>query len=102
MKIFGHEYEIIFRDMSVDDLSGRGSVARNTIEINTHNHAPTQMEDTFLHEVLHQISDILKLSMKEALVHRLAAGLHTVIKDNPEIFSMRLPEGKNKGKEVLN
>lgn len=95
IKIFGHEYEVRYRDMQRegDDYRGKSITRQNFLEIAACE--PTsQQEDTFIHEIIHALSYLLKLDMKENLVHRLAAALHTVIKDNPDIFTMKLPRDK--------
>ena len=86
MKIFGHEVEIRYTDLSGANIAGNSQYLRSVIEIGNNGQSRSQMEDTLIHELLHQISYVLKLDMKEELVHRLAAGLHTVIKDNPVRF----------------
>lgn len=48
-------------------------------------------EQTFLHEILHGIvSDRdLAIENEEAVVDAIAKGLHQIIRDNPDIFTVR-------------
>ena len=90
IKIFGHQYDVDYRELRGDDRLGESSNAQNRIVIDPWQ-APSQQEDTFLHEMVHQISNVLGLKLDEGTVWRLAAGLHTIIVDNPQVFSLRLP-----------
>ncbi len=90
IKIFGHQFDVDYRELRGKDLLGESSNAQNRIVIDPWQ-APSQQEDTFLHEIVHQISNVLGLKLDEETVWRLAAGLHTIIVDNPQVFSLRLP-----------
>jgi hypothetical protein len=93
LKIFGHLYEVKYRDMSTEEYHGRAVFTKGVIEIDSSINSSRQ-EETLLHETLHHVSNLLCLGMKEELVHRLAVGLHTIIIDNPEVFSLDLPVDK--------
>lgn len=58
---------------------------KNEIRLNKANE-PDQMQCTLLHEILHGISDMQDIDLSENVVRRLANGLYSVIKDNPELF----------------
>jgi len=90
IKIFGHQFTLEYRELRSDGNLGSSNCARNNITVDPWQ-VESQQEDTFLHEVVHQISNILDLKLEEGTVQRLAAGLHTIIVDNPDVFSLRLP-----------
>lgn len=91
MKILGHRYEVRYGDLSGEEYRGRCHTRKNVLEIGT-DIAVSHREDTLLHEMLHAIDDVLSLGLDEQQVVRLAAGLHAVIIDNPDIFTMRMPD----------
>lgn len=45
---------------------------------------PDQQRDTLLHEVIHAISETVKLNLTEEQVHALGGLLFAVFRDNPE------------------
>ena len=51
------------------------------------NDLPLEMEqDTVLHETIHCIEDGMKMDLSEEVVERLAAGLLSVFKENPDFL----------------
>ena len=53
-----------------------------------------QRRDTLLHEIIHAISDSVKLNMKEKQVHALACCMLQVLRDNPELVEYLLKENE--------
>src|SRR5574343_1848552 len=93
LKIFGHLVEVRYRPMRGERINGLNITDHNIIDINVE--TPTsKQEEVLLHEVFHNISDNLNLNLEEDTVQRLAVGLHTIITDNPEVFSLDLPVDK--------
>lgn len=58
---------------------------RHRINVATRNIAAAEQQDTLMHEILHALSDTLRLRLKEKQVHPLAAGLIQVLHDNPKV-----------------
>ena len=89
--ILGHTYHISECDpgMWCSNGMGRSDVRRGTIELNI---AMTDdvKRSTLIHEVIHQLADILDISSireSESNISALAAGFYTILKDNPELVS---------------
>ena len=43
-------------------------------------------EESYLHEIIHQIDSALDLGMREKMVRRLSVGLYQVLHDNKLVF----------------
>lgn len=93
LKIFGHLVEVNYEILRGKNHNGLNNSDYNKMEISAD--LPTsKQEEVLLHEVFHNISDNLNLNLEEDTVQRLAVGLHTIIIDNPEVFSLDLPVDK--------
>ena len=93
VKIGPHTYEIKFEEKMSNNHDSLGlSVHEHGLIKLDPDMTQTQIEDTFLHEVLHcmnQQTEVFKgedKDAKEDSVKRLAPLLLQFIKDNPEIF----------------
>ena len=78
MKILGKPVEIRWTEeiLEVAATLGASSSIKQTIWLSTALQ-PEQLADTFLHEVIHIVSDELHLGFDEDTVCRLACGLHS-------------------------
>jgi len=48
--------------------------------------------NTFVHECLHGIDDVVGIGLTEEQVNKLAGGVYAWIKDNPDIFASSIKE----------
>lgn len=93
IKIGGAVYGVVLVDGLRDPenengiIHGKCDQTKRFIHLNAANE-PNMQETTFLHELVHALSEIYGITpMPEADVDRLANGLHAVIRQNPGIFS---------------
>lgn len=79
LKIGGHPYEILVSDLKHEDptkeLYGRHEVRENIIYIND-TIAPSRMEETLIHEVLHAIFYNTGLEHDEKQIEAISNGLY--------------------------
>ena len=94
IKILGHTYDLILDERLNQKEGSVGLFSANTNEI--------KIDSTFLQSrqeegLLHEIFESMRyhLNMTDALSHQnlsaLSEVLYQVMKDNPHIFSMRMP-----------
>ena len=77
LSILGKPYEIKWSDeLEVTGLLGACSQSKQVIWLSTQV-GPAQLQDTALHEVLHIVSEELKLGIDEENICRLACGLYS-------------------------
>ena len=77
LSILGKPYSIKWNDdLEVSGLLGACAQAKQVIWLST-SIAPAQLQDTAMHEVLHIISDELKLGLEEETICRLSCGLYS-------------------------
>lgn len=84
LKIIGREYKVEYNE-ELNGLYGRCDERNQLISI-TPNQLPAIEVDTVLHEVVHAVSDMMNLQMKERQVYCITTGLIAVMKDNPELL----------------
>lgn len=90
IKILAFDYSIRWVDTSVSlwaDAVG-GCDRQNLVILLSTNQAEQQLKDTVLHEVIHALNYHLQLMegvSDEDIARRLATGLLTVFRDNPEL-----------------
>lgn len=78
IKVGGHIYKVQFVDVEdIDRNCGEQNRARNTIRIRK-DLPQSQIEETFIHEVLHAINGALK----EETIDMLAMGIYQILVDN--------------------
>ena len=78
MTILGKPIEIRWTDelLEVGSMLGASNPSRQTIWLSTALKS-AQLQDTAMHEVLHIISDELKLGLEEETICRLSCGLYS-------------------------
>ena len=84
IKIGWKQYKIIHAKEALNDgseLYGQISYDRQTITLRASN-SPEQDEATFIHEVLHGVSEMYGLGLDEKAVTLLGDALYTVVGDN--------------------
>lgn len=92
VRVFGLDYRIVGMSRSVSEsLGALGEIDFDRLEIKICEGLADQKEaETLLHEILHGILDATASQEtkdgEEALVNRLASGLTSVIRDNPELI----------------
>jgi hypothetical protein len=79
MKILGYNYKVVHKAMKKN--LGKYKFSKLEISIDT-KQAQQQLESTTLHEILHAISEHLKLKLDEDTVGRLEVGLYQSLTDN--------------------
>lgn len=93
VKVGAHRYAVEYDDLIYDRDEQQeylGRVAYQTMKIQIKSgRAPSQMAETFLHEVVHAISNDRRLNMDEHQVDQMAAGMLAVLVDNPDVFGAR-------------
>jgi hypothetical protein len=99
LKILGHIYEIIFNKNQTLEHNTVGSCCSNTQEIKIGSNYPiTNQEEVLLHEILEAIKYRLDLSdtdFSHRTLSSISETLYCVIRDNPLIFSLRLPKNED-------
>lgn len=85
-----------FKDFHVNMIDGNVisdyKVCYGNIEYDNGNinisalHSEDQQNCTFIHECLHGIDEVFEIGLEEEQVRKLAKGIYTFIKDNPDIF----------------
>lgn len=94
VKVGAHSYKVSFeKDLSTNHaVMGQSRHAKGQIVLDTEQ-MQTQLEDTFIHEILHAIQfqcNFLNTrdgQVEEDAIARLAPALLQVIKDNPNLFN---------------
>ena len=81
VKIGAREYTVEIVDI-INDRDDLGETKHSKLHIKIKKSKPTQMEQTFLHELFHCIAG----TFSEYEVDTLANNLHLLIKDNPGVF----------------
>jgi hypothetical protein len=96
VRIFGLDYKLVSMPVAVSEAIGAlGEIDFEKLEIKICAGLPDQKEtETILHEIFHGIleatgSEDIK-DGEEALVNRLASGMNSVLRDNPELFKFLL------------
>jgi hypothetical protein len=93
IKIFGHNYRYIHERNLARDRGAQGQSCGNSCEIIYDKSLPeTSQEEALIHEIIEQINYNLELSLEHPKITCLGTSIHQVIKDNPHIFTMRLPD----------
>lgn len=96
IKVGGHHYAVEYEPLIYDtdeqqEYLGRASYQEAKLQIKT-GRAPSQMAETFLHEVVHAISNDRRLEMSEHQVDQMAAGFLALMIDNPKLFEQSFVE----------
>lgn len=82
-QIFGQTYQVKWSDdLPHSNCYGRYIPGENTLELTTKPYPKTLIEQTFIHELLHCILDVLsedKLYTNEKLIDTVASCLHQVL-----------------------
>jgi hypothetical protein len=87
MKLLGHRIEIQGCDPSMWTDTGMGRSSIGTCKILIKSTMPCDaFNSTLLHEILHMIADHSALNITEQQNSALAAGLYSVMRDNPIMF----------------
>lgn len=82
IKVFGKPYAINYVDQ-VDETDSLGECDVRLCEIKILNTmCDAQKKDTLIHELLHIISEELRLGVSEKQVASLAVGLYSVFREN--------------------
>ena len=86
IKIFAHEFEVIFEspELWAQDGMGRSSIKEQKIYINSEMDGDAKFS-TLLHEIIYAIADLNSLQFQENEIDALALGLFTTLKDSPEL-----------------
>lgn len=74
-----------------NELLGEISYMEEVIRI-SNKISQNEQNQTFMHEMIHGLLDKIgynEMAVDEKFVDRLATGLYEVIKDNPQIFTMK-------------
>jgi len=91
LRILGKVWTVKQARPVLGDDSGESDFDRCLI-VHTVNECEQQRRDTLLHEIIHAVSDSIKLKLKEKQVHALACALLAVLRDNPELVEYLLKE----------
>jgi hypothetical protein len=76
--ILGKPYKIDYcKSSDINGMLGSANRAKQVIRINIDDQGPDQKKETLLHEVLHMVSDELKLGLTESIISCLAVGLYS-------------------------
>jgi glycogen debranching enzyme len=89
VKIGGYNYNVTKSEivLNQDNEVCYGTHDFTNLQINIASKYIKQVQDaSFLHEIIHGISDIYHLNLKEDMVGKLGDALYQVIIDNPDMF----------------
>jgi cob(I)alamin adenosyltransferase len=84
IRILGRDYIVEYNE-ELNGLYGKCDERNQLISI-APNQLPSLEVDTVLHEIVHGISDVMNLGMKERQVYCITTGLIAVMKDNPDFL----------------
>jgi len=88
VKIGGYTISIHFKNMDDENRENMGEYHHFTQEIWLDERMTVQQcEEVFIHELLEAIKDIYILKYPHGVLNTIGVALHTIIKDNPEIFN---------------
>jgi hypothetical protein len=101
IRILGHNFRL---SSGCDpDSIGQCKTSGGWIRLETGEQSPDQGAETLLHEIIHILSDELKIKIVHDDVQRLAAGLYQIMVDNPDIIrdilarrAIQVPDRKEK------
>lgn len=85
LKILGHDFKVIMLDDNETSNYGSMNPNTNTIRVNK-NKTQSQIESTFLHEIIEAINQSLEINLEHRQITALEAGLYQVLKDNKLTF----------------
>lgn len=85
LKVGGHEYIVeitkSYEESKGHENWGRTNHAKLKIYIDQEL-SETKKEETFIHELLHAVDNLMGNNLKEGQVEKIANGLYAVLKDN--------------------
>lgn len=94
IRLLGHDYLLKYDPRLARDDRANGQSCGNNCEIVLDpSLAKSEIDETFIHELIEQFNYRLQLELEHNVITSLGAAFHSVIKDNSEIFAMTLPEG---------
>lgn len=85
--IFMSKEWTIRADNTLCDEYAYTDVGMCDIRYNPNQLVSSQLQDTILHELLHAIDLTLHLRMSEGQIHAMAAGLYSLLRENPEFHT---------------
>lgn len=96
VKVGAHQYSVTYHELLYDkdeqqEYLGRCSYPDLAISMKE-GRAPSQLAETFLHEVVHAINNDRQLELSEHQVDQVAAGMLGVIVDNEAVFGKQFTE----------
>jgi hypothetical protein len=95
IKILGHNYLLSFSGNVYHETQTTGEIKyfNQVINIDSNSHLEYQ-EETLLHEIFEALRNAFDHTgnMSHEILTQFSEGLYCVIKDNPHIFTIRLPE----------
>jgi hypothetical protein len=94
MKILGHEVDVIYDDKWNLKRSTVGSYCANMLQITIDPTYPeTRQEEGFLHEIFEAIRFHTDSgdTVSHALMSTMSEVMYQIIKDNPGVFTIKLP-----------
>ena len=102
MRVLGHRVEVQSSDpgMWSDTGMGRSSIGACSIQIKSSLPCDA-FNSTLLHELLHMIADHSALGLTEQQIASLAAGLYTIMRDNPAVF-INIAQGEIASQDLQN
>jgi hypothetical protein len=99
LKILGHEVDLNYDDKLLHKRDSVGTYCANLLTIMIDPTYPvTRQEEGLLHEVFEAIRFHLNCqdTVNHALMSSISEVLYQVIKDNPDVFTIKLPRKENK------
>ncbi|MFA6290166.1 MAG: hypothetical protein WC637_00215 [Victivallales bacterium] len=94
IKILGHNVELIYDDKWSHKRNTVGTYCANELTITIDPTYPvTRQEEGLLHEIFEAILFHVNCSetLSHALMSTISEMLYQIIKDNPDIFTMKMP-----------
>ena len=81
VKVLGHNYAVIMVDLNETDTYGNLNPNANIIRLNK-NKTKSQVDSTFLHEIIETLNQLLELRLEHNQIMGLESGLYQALKDN--------------------
>ena len=98
MKILGHDVEIRFEKSLRQERSDIGQSCGSSLWISVDPTLKASMqESTLIHEIIEQLNYHLEMKLEHPIISQLEASLYQVMKDNPDIFTIKIPQEDTAG-----
>ena len=86
VRVLSHVFDVEFVAQGAKHLAGTCDITDSALHV-LDGLPEEAKKNTVIHELLHLMSDILDLGLKEVQINGLACGLKGLIEDNPQLMA---------------